>query len=251
MRASISSIKLFKACRRAYQLKYIEHLVPIKRAEALETGANYHAKLEQLYKTGDFDQDLTKETAMALAYKRWIYPLFVGQSAEDRFEYHLGRHVLVGITDGIAADGCIIEHKTTSLLSLDEYEYNLQWDEQLMAYMLATGSRKVYYTVCRKPIIRQKVGETDEEFFERMCDWYYTETDDKIRLIEITKTDAEIEAFAESLEKIMTEMDNASDYYKNTCHCHSWGRQCEYASICLSYKPGDACAEYETWEADR
>lgn len=247
MRASISSIKLFKACRRAYQLKHIEHLVPIKRAEALETGTNYHAKLEQLYKTGDFDQDLTKETAMALAYKRWIYPLFVGQSAEDRFEYHLGQHTLVGITDGIAADGCIIEHKTTSLMSLDEYEYNLQWDEQLMAYMLATGSRKVYYTVCRKPNIRQKANETDEEFFERMCDWYYTETDDKIRLIEITKTDAEIEAFAESLEKIMTEMDNASDYYKNTCHCTSWGRRCEYASICLSYKRGDACAEYETW----
>lgn len=251
MRASISSIKLFKACRRAYQLKYIERLVPIKRAEALETGTNYHAKLEQLYKTGDFDKDLTKETAMALAYKRWIYPLFVGKSAEDRFEYRVGKHTLVGITDGIAADGCIVEHKTTSLMSLDEYEYNLQWDEQLMAYMLATGSRKVYYTVCRKPNIRQKANESDEEFFERMCDWYYTETDDKIRLIEITKTDAEIEAFRKSLNEVMTEMEYTLAYYKNTCHCHSWGKRCEYASICLSYKPGDACAEYETWEADR
>mgnify|MGYP002524277706 CR=1 FL=1 len=251
MRASISSIKLFKACRRAYQLKYIEHLVPIKRAEALETGTNYHAKLEQLYKTGDFDKDLTKETAMALAYKRWIYPMLLFVVPEERFEYYLGQHELVGITDGIASDGCIIEHKTTSLMSLDEYEYNLQWDEQLMAYMLATGARKVYYTVCRKPNIRQKASETDEEFFERMCDWYYTETDDKIRLFEITKTDAEIEDFRKSLNEVMTEMEYTVAYYKNTCHCHSWGRQCEYASICLSYKPGDACAEYETWEADR
>ena len=251
MRASISSIKLFKACRWAYQLKYIERLVPTQKAEALETGTNYHAKLEQLYNTGDFDQDCSKETAMAMAYKKYIYPQIQVRSAEDRFEYRIGKNILYGITDGLAEDGNVVEHKTTSLGSIDEYEYNLQWDEQLMAYMLVTGARTVYYTICRKPTIRQKAAESDDKFYKRMVEWYDEDTDDKIRLIEVTRTDAEIEAFRKSLNEVMTEMTYCVDYYKNTCHCNSWGRRCEYSGICLSYKPGQEYVGFETWEVDR
>ena len=43
--------------------------------------------------------------------------------------------------------------------------------------MLLTGMRKVWYTVCRKPTIRQKKNETDEEFFGRMVAWYDEDTE--------------------------------------------------------------------------
>lgn len=55
MRLSISKIKLFKSCRRAYELKYVEGLTPVQIASALQTGLSYHEKIEELYKYGCVD----------------------------------------------------------------------------------------------------------------------------------------------------------------------------------------------------
>ena len=255
MNVSISRIKLFKACRRAYQLKYIEGLEPVVKADALQTGENYHAKLEALYKTGGFDMsDLSKESAMAFAYEKYIYPKFRVKSVEDWFEYKLDWDtVLVGRTDGITEDGELVEHKTTGATSLDEYEYGLAWDEQILAYMLATGARKIWYTVIRKPNIRIKKGETDAEFFDRMVAWYAEDTESKIRLIELTRTDEEVEQFKKELHGIISSMwaaDFAEEhgYYRNTCYCNAWGRRCEYSSVCLHYDPNQQYVEFEKKE---
>ena len=117
--------------------------------------------------------------------------------------------------------------------------------------MLLTGRRKVWYTICRKPTIRQKAGETDEEFAKRMEDWYETDTDSKIRLLEITRTDAEVENFRQELISIGAEIAGAQEMYKNTTHCQRWGRRCEYASICLHYDPTQNYIGFHHWEADR
>ena len=211
----------------------MEMLEPIQKTEALETGSNYHKLLEMLNTTGEIESGYTKEIAMATAYKKYIYPKFKVSEAEKWLEYDLGYgDKFVGIADGIANDGHIVEHKTTSQEITEQYEYNLLWDEQILAYMLLTGMRKVWYTVCRKPTIRQKRNETDEEFFERMVAWYDEDTDSKIRLLEIERTDEEVEQFRQVQDK---------NFYKNTCHCNMYGRRCEYSSICLNYQPN---AEY-------
>lgn len=246
---SISRIKLFKACRRAYELKYIEGLEPVEKAESLQTGLSYHALLEQLYKEGEFEEGITKEHAMATAYQKYIYPKFRVKSAEDWFEYMLPNgDKLVGRTDGITEDGVLVEHKSTSGEITEEYEFNLQWDEQILAYMLATGTRKVWYTVCRKPTIRQKKGETEEEFFERMVAWYDTDTDSKIRLLCIHRTNEEVNAFALDLRKTIYEINHATFFYRNCLHCNKWGRRCEYSSVCLSYDPEQEYVEFERRE---
>ena len=223
----------------------MEMLEPIQKTEALETGSNYHKLLETLNTTGEIESGCTKEIAMATAYRKYIYPKFKVSEAEKWFEYDLGNgDKFVGIADGIANDGHIVEHKTTSQEITEQYEYNLLWDEQILAYMLLTGMRKVWYTVCRKPTIRQKKNETDEEFFGRMVAWYDEDTESKIRLLEIERTDNEVEEFRQSLEQIKATMQEAemdNNFYKNTCHCNVWGRRCEYSSICLNYQPN---AEY-------
>lgn len=245
MNLSVSKIKAFKACRQMYRLKYVEMLEPIQKAEALETGSNYHKLLETLNTTGKIESGYTKEIAMATAYKKYIYPKFKVSESEKWLEYDLGDgDKFVGIADGIADDGHIVEHKTTSQEITEQYEYNLLWDEQILAYMLLTGMSKVWYTVCRKPTIRQKRNETDEEFFERMVAWYDEDTESKIRLLEIERTDDEVEEFRQSLEEIKATIQEAEinkNFYKNTCHCNVWGRRCEYSSICLNYQPN---AEY-------
>ena len=237
---SISQIKLFKAYRRAYELKYVEGLEPVETATALQVGTNYHEKLEQLYRDGDFDDsDFSKEPAMATAYKSYIYPKVKIAMPEEWERYEDGGVPLIGRVDGITEDGILVEHKTTSL-DPAEYEYNLQWDEQILAYMLMTGARKILYTICRKPTIRQKKNESDEEFFRRMVEWYDEDTESKIVLIQLERTDEEVEEFRRNFCQIRWDIDQASksgDFYRNTCHCNTWGRRCEYSSICLNYDP--------------
>lgn len=252
---SITKIKSFKSCRRLYQLRYVEGLKPVQRAEALEIGSNYHSLLEQMYIGGydSLEPECTKERAMAEAYKKYIYPKFKVAEVEKYLEYDLGiGDKLIGYADGISVDGVIVEHKTCSREITEQYEYDLLWDEQILAYMLMTGSRKVWYTVCRKPTIKLKKDETEEEFYQRMLEWYDTDTDSKIRLLEIERTDDEVEQFKADLEAMRYEMKNAeisdkhrivkaSPFYRNTCHCNMWGRRCEYSSVCLNYQPN---AEY-------
>lgn len=249
---SVSRMKLFEACRMAYKFKYIEGLEPVQKADALQTGLNYHAKLEELYKTGEVVvENFDKETAMALAYQKYIYPQFKVNAVEESFEYDLGGYKLIGRVDGIAEDGRLVEHKTTSmdLGPGGEYEYNLQWDQQILAYMLAKNIRSMWYTVIKKPNIRLKKNETDEEFFDRMVAWYDEDTDSKIMLLEVTRTDQEIEEFRK-YSKIMAEMmANAEAHpdaliYRNPAHCNCWGRRCEYSSICLNYDPQQQYIEF-------
>ena len=253
MRLSISKIKAFKSCRRLYELKYVEDLRPREKAEALQVGASYHKLLEQI-NNGEVPDyiDYSKEMAMANAYYRYIYPRFKVTAAEQTYELDLGYgDTLIGIVDGIAADGHIVEHKTTGSEITEQYEYNLLWDEQILAYMLLTGSRKVWYTICRKPTIRQKQNESEEEFYKRMCEWYDTDTDSKIRLLEIERTDAEVEEFRQDLKRMRYDMKVAEagkDFYKNTCHCNMYGRRCEYSSVCLHYDPNQEYLEFTRGE---
>lgn len=239
MQISISQLKTFKACRRAYFFKYLEKIQPYKKADALETGTSYHEMVEHINQGLELDaQDYSKEAAMARAYLRYIAGRVWVNKAEEWVRYDLGcGDTLIGRVDGMTYNGDIVEHKTTSAEITEEYEFNLQWDEQILAYMLCTGARKIYYTVCRKPTIRQKQNESDEDFYNRCVEWYDTDTDSKIRLLEITRTDEEVEAFKQDLKATLEEMKYAKHYYKNCLHCFRFGRQCEYAPICLTYDP--------------
>ena len=182
---------------------------------------------------------------MALAYQKYIYPKFHVVSAEKWMSYDLGNgDKLVGIVDGIADDGHIVEHKSTGIDITEGYEYDLLWDEQILAYMLMTGKRRVWYTICRKPTIRLCKNETDEHFFERMKEWYDTDTESKIRLLDIERTDDEVEQFRDELMAMVNEMRHAGNFYRNTCHCNMWGRRCEYSSVCLHYDPAQEYIDF-------
>lgn len=242
LRLSISKAKLFKACRRAYELKYIEGLIPVKKSDVLEVGSNYHKFLEELAETGDITVEYTKACAMACVYKKYIYPKLSYKKAEKWLEKDMDGFTLVGIADGIADDGSIVEHKTTGL-DLAEFKYNLQWDEQLAIYMYLTGVRTAYYIVIKKPTIRQKKNESDEEFFNRIIAWYDEDITSKIDVFTVRLSDAEVKTTIDSLIAVSREIvkaeKNRERLYRNTCHCKAYGTQCEYASVCLNYDPNE------------
>ena len=256
MNISSSKVKVYKACKRLYFFKYVENLEYIQTIQTLEDGKTYHSKIEQLYNEGNFeiDEENPKVSAMACAYQKYIYPQFKVSRAEEWFEMKLTpTHTLVGRFDGIAEDGCVVEHKTTSADVDDEYIYNLQWDEQVLNYMLASGKNKIYYTVCKKPTIRQKQNETAEEFLDRCIAWYDEDTDKKIRVISVERNEKEIAAQREALKDIArdmvsTEKKGEKAFYRNQSHCTCYGRRCEFASICLDYDPKLQYVEFKKKE---
>ena len=264
MKISASKVKCYKSCKRAYYFRYVEELVPVETAQPLVDGSNYHSMLEQLYKEGWYQADIEnnpKIAAMAAAYEKYIYPQFKVKAAEEWFEYNLSDDVqLVGRFDGIAEDGLLVEHKTTSHDVDDEYIYNLQWDEQILTYMLVSGKNEMYYTVCKKPTIRQKQTETAEEYYERCCAWYAEDTDKKIRVIKVTRNEKEVQEHKAALEYIAVEIGYDEDvrkcklckdsivYYRNCSNCTAYGRKCEYASICLDYDPKLEYVEFKKKE---
>ena len=252
MKISSTKVKCYKACKRLYYLKYVEGLEYTQSIETLETGKNYHACIEEMYNRGGWFNvtEDPKIDAMAMAYQKYIYPQFHCKYVEQWFEYPLNKeHTLVGRFDAIADDGCVAEHKSTSSDVDDEYIYNLQWDEQILNYMLASGRNEMYYTVCKKPTIRQKMNETLEEFFERCIAWYDEDTEHKIRVIKVTRSAKEIDEQKYALLRIceVIEKDELSEkfavgskssyFYRNPSHCTCYGRRCEFAQICLDYDP--------------
>lgn len=237
MRISYSQLRTYKECRRLYELSYVEGLKYNKPIETLETGASYHGKIEQIYNTGDFERTGDKTDAMAVAYKKYIYPRFKVLATEQWFEYPLGNHTLIGRVDAIAEDNKLVEHKTTSGNVGDEYLYNLQWDEQVPIYMITHGVTEMHYTVIKKPTIRQKQNESLEEYIERCAAWYDEDTQNKIGLFNITRTLEELEEYKKQLIITLDEIENNKLFFRNPSHCSCWGRRCEYSQICLNYNP--------------
>lgn len=259
MKLSTTKVKCYKACKRLYFLRYVEGLEYVPSIQSLEDGKTYHSKLEQLYKEGWFtiDEDNPKISAMACAYEKYIYPQFKVNRAEEWFEFPLNEdHTLVGRYDGIAEDGCPVEHKTTSADVDDEYIYNLQWDEQILTYMLVSGKNEMYYTVCKKPTIRQKQTETAEQYYERCCAWYAEDTDKKIRVIKVTRNEKEVQEHYAALcyiancmkEDETSKGSSRTVFYRNCSNCTAYGRKCEYASICLDYDPKLEYVEFKKKE---
>ena len=243
VKISVSQLKCFKACRRMWWLKYRERLEPVKKSDALTIGTNYHAKIEEMYRDDivDVTED-TKETAMALAYGKYIYPKLKVKQVEEWYEKEvMPGFILHGRVDGVTEDGIVVEHKTTSRDIGEAYEYDLMWDEQILAYMYLTDTRRIKYTVCKKPTIRQKKDEDEHDFFNRMCTWYDEDTDAKIRTFDVTRTDAEVQAWVDELQATLMHMNGNEVCYRNTLHCQSFGSECQYKSICLHY---DAKQEY-------
>lgn len=252
MKLSASLIKAYKTCRRKYELKYIEELEPVTKAQALTDGTNYHAGIETFYKDGEIlcDMNEPKISAMVWAYVHYIAEqnpdLVEVKTAEKWFEYPLTKkHSIVGRNDAIAKNGMAVEHKTTSNDVDDEYIYGLQWDEQILTYMLATGINEMLYTVIKKPTIRQKQNETAEEFFERCKDWYATDTDLKVRVVKVIRSKEEIEEYRKALIVLANEIEKCKHFYRNPTACTCYNRRCEYSAVCLNYNPQLTYVEFE------
>ena len=231
-------------------MQYKYGLKPVTTAPALETGLTYHDKIDQLIKTGKFEQDHDLKTnAMALAFKKYILPkLSKNIETEKWFELKTFRdNVLVGRYDGLC-DDFIVEHKSTSDRIDGAYWAALELDEQILSYMVASGKHKVFYTACQKPTLRQSKFETAEEFQERCVNWYNTDTETKIAYQIITRTPDEVWTFENEIDSMCDEIEHCKNFYRNPNYCTRYRMLCDFMPICKHYDPNQHYIGFEKRE---
>ncbi|MBQ9526881.1 MAG: PD-(D/E)XK nuclease family protein [Fretibacterium sp.] len=226
-----SMVKSFKQCPRRYELEYVHNLKPRTPAEYLTTGADYHSKVEAILKREEWD-NAGVTGAMAGAFDEYSgWREWDLEDVEKEFKVYIGDGVwLKGKMDAVLKDGTPIEHKTFGGGDWDKYVNHLAWDDQVTLYLLATDARRVIYTVCKKPTIRQKKDETEDEYWRRCADWY---DEDKFRVFNVTRARGEIEAAGEDLI-VLADVIQRGVFYRNPQACSLVA--CPYESICLSYR---------------
>ena len=171
------------------------------------------------------------------------------QKDEEWFEYKTqSGHTVIGRIDAVMNSGSIVEHKTTSGPIDGSYFLRLEMDEQIPTYMIARNSNNVLYTVCSTPSIRQKKGETEEEFKQRCIEWL--NEPDKFTIANIARLDYDLKAFADEQDAIINEMEKCKLFYRNPGHCMKWGRLCQYAPICMRYNPDEEYIQFTKTRKD-
>lgn len=194
-----SAMMMFMSCRTKYAARYLHHLVPMNRPRALSLGSAVHAGLEVWFKSHNAQfavdtaasyadlgpEDSVKAAEMVRMYtEEYEDDDFVVIDVERSFQVPL-RHPetkrrstmwdLAGKVDGLVEKNgklYILEHKTTTAMT-DDYWARVDIDSQIMTYAIALSQelkRPIYgaiYDVLRKPLLKMKQGETDEEFEAR------------------------------------------------------------------------------------
>ena len=228
-----SMIASYKKCPRRYELEYVHDLVYTGgTSDALTIGTDYHANVEHILNHEDYDHS-GLAGKMAEAFEKYIDWQSWNAKPEQEFKVRLARGIyLKGKLDAITADGLPVEHKTTGQFDLYRYLDHLAYDDQIAIYMLATGTNRAHYTVIQKPSIRLKKDETEEEYLERVSEWYSPE---HVVCVDVTRTNRELEAKRQEIIYIAKQIQKTKNFWRNPNSCAL--APCAYESICLHYEP--------------
>lgn len=230
-----SMISSFKRCPRRYYLEYIEGQKPVASSEALNIGSNYHANLENILNGVDFNHSGIAGK-MAEAFEKYVDWHSWKAVPEQEFKIRLARGIyLKGKIDAITDNGVPVEHKTTGNSGLEKYIDHLAYDDQIALYMLRLGQRRAIYTVIQKPTIRLKKDETDEQYLERVGQWYDENPENKILTLNVVRTDGELEEKRQEVIYLARQINKTKLFWRNPNSCAI--TSCPYASICLNYEP--------------
>ena len=222
----------YKRCPRRYELEYVHDLKPVGTSDALAIGTSYHANVEHILRHEDYDHS-GLAGKMSEAFEKFIDWEIWDARPEQEFRVRISRGLyLKGKLDAVTPAGIPVEHKTTGQASMEKYIDHLAYDDQISLYMLATGSREAIYTIIQKPTIRQCKTETEEEYLERVSEWYSPE---HVTSVRVYRTVGELEEKREELKYLARQIRQTKLFWRNPNTCAI--TTCPYASICLNYEP--------------
>lgn len=268
MRFSHSRINCYKTCPKMFEYKYIKHLFPIDGdSTSLILGKAFHRGIElgdvnELEKELDNNNDFLDEGAetnkvIVLAMVEAFFNKFPLHNEGDvkhevEIKTPFGGNEFIMYADALVEepDGFILrEYKTASRID-DIYVNKLEFNDQISRYCLAIQQqfgkkvKKIEYYVAKKPLLRQKNGETLEQFRERLVE-KITEDEESIQYFELTRTKEQLDEEFEDLVYDIETINNTKRYTKNLSACSCYGK-CPYLNLCMKEK--DAELLYEVKE---
>lgn len=270
MRFSHSRINCFKTCPKMFDYKYNQHLFPIDGdSTSLILGKAFHRGIElgdvnELEKELDNNQDFLNEgdetnKVIVLAMVEAFFNKFPNHNEgnvkhEVEIKTNFNGNEFIMYADAIVdePDGLILrEYKTASRID-DIYINKLEFNDQITRYCLAIEKtlgkkvKKIEYYVAKKPLLRQKNGETLEQFRERLVE-KISEDQESIQYFELTRTKEQLEEEEQDLIYDMNMINNTTRYTKNLSACSCYGK-CPYLNLCMKEK--DAILLYEVREEE-
>ncbi|CAJ0610733.1 unnamed protein product [Cylicocyclus nassatus] len=251
-------------------MRYVEHRIPSDTGinkdgdidarafgSMVHTGLALHwegASPDALFKS--FTPVTVRERCAVAMVSRYAetYPHDLEQYAVEAIEAQFDTERYKGQVDGIIIDKAtgermLLEHKTALVIN-DEafatYRDKLAMDLQIRLYCHAVGVKKVLYDVLKKPYIRRRKAETDDEFVQRYADG-------------CTFTRFVIDLTADDIADAMADADavytavEAGRFCKSRNNCNM-GFKCDYFDLCAGKKTIDDytlkdanCMEFEKW----
>lgn len=138
----------------------------------------------------------------------------------------------------------ILETKSRSEIDEEALTLTMPQERQSNTYLSAARIKLgatpagVLLNIIRKPMLRQKQGESWEQFARRIeedvrlrPEWYFVR-------MEMTVEDQEINRAEEELNDLISDFllwwGGESGHYKNTKSCRMYNRLCEYARVCAN-----------------
>lgn len=148
------------------------------------------------------------------------------------------------------------EHKTAAKID-GSYLEKLWSDAQITGYYatlrdMGIDVNGVVYDVALKPQLRQKKGETEDEFYNRIENWHLTKPEAYHREV-VYISDRQVADWREDVWQVTQEIlscRRTGYWYRNTARCNDYYRQCEYAPLCQNGASETLInAEYEPRES--
>lgn len=279
-----SSLQCFQSCHRKYKLRYMDCITPKLKSNALEFGSAMHIALEEYFKyvrasqafldltgTCDFTFDCSKilkdkveASKLAGLLRGYLHRWFNEDSTkydiieiEKEFKLKIVGNDFVGKIDGLVMEKetgkyYILEHKTASIVD-ESYVAQKEIDSQTLNYanaiqrVMGIEVSGAIHDLITKQKIRQKKGESEDDFCQRLID---DVTDDNFARIRIDFTKEQLEDAFGELQDQIEELWRCRRFHKCTGACLGRFGACEYLPICRAGGLVDALKEqYETSRA--
>ena len=253
----------FRRCAREWYLAYELGRVPRTKSRALETGSRIDTALKSHHEGQGMSLEGLEpaERALLLAYARyWGTPdrIFRCDKAGVKFQVLVGSAAVHGEMDAVGSRHdtgarVILEIKTTSEDIAPGSPY---WrriaatDPQPLVYLAAASqalgwkTSQVLWDVMRKPLLRQHVKETPEDFELRIVEDIAKRPGFYFQRQTIVRFDADHASYVKDVEgtvrlmQVVREMGPNAPKNPDACTTR-WGSLCRYFDVC----EGAACID--------
>lgn len=270
---SHSSLSTFLACPQKHAFRYVEGLELRRRPEPLTLGSAYQLAIEhndpwegvnrlrsdaRISSQADEDRLQVHEAIVHSASSLYLEHFSPSETSVKEFEYRVRLRSpytgavsrtfdLLGFADewlDLGAYAGLVENKLVGQLGETNLR-RLPLDRQLALECYgtwrATGKpvREVWYRFMRKPSIRQRKGESVEEFCARIAEDYVTRPDFYLHEEHLIRSEADLLRIEEELwewARQLRAQRNQKLFPRNTSHCAEFGG-CPYMAMCLR-EPG-------------